>query len=69
MAFDVAPQIEAPTTAAERPADAVTVHVNTDEAEWRALMAAAPVGHLPQDFSFAAGKDASDWRRNFGPRA
>jgi lipid II:glycine glycyltransferase (peptidoglycan interpeptide bridge formation enzyme) len=61
MAFDVAPQIEAPTTAAERPADAVTVHVNTDEAEWRALMAAAPVGHLPQDFSFAAGKDASGW--------
>jgi len=43
------------------PAGRIAVRAANGETEWRALMAAAPFGHLPQDFSFSIGKDASGW--------
>ena len=61
MAFDVAPTLPPRTAADRQRADRITVRVNTSEAEWRDLMEAAPAAHLPQDYSFAAGKRASGW--------
>jgi hypothetical protein len=62
MAFDIAPNIPAETTGDQVPAAGhVSVRISTSESEWRDLMAAAPMEHLPQDFSFSAGKRASGW--------
>ncbi len=60
MAFDIAHHAE-PQAAIAGATGRVTLRVSTDEAEWRDLIAAAPVPHLPQDYSFAAGKQASGW--------
>jgi CelD/BcsL family acetyltransferase involved in cellulose biosynthesis len=67
MAFDVAP-IMPPEAATDDPllAGEIAVRASSGEAEWRSLMDAAPFGHLPQDFSYVAGKAASGWHA--GPR-
>lgn len=62
MAFDVVPTVPGEAAAQpQRTGDGIEVSINTDEAEWRHLMELAPVGHMPQDYSFAAGKLASGW--------
>lgn len=62
VAFDLAPNNPAPAaTGSQRLARGIVVRVSTGDAEWRALMDAAPAGHLPQDLSYAAGKAASGW--------
>jgi CelD/BcsL family acetyltransferase involved in cellulose biosynthesis len=61
LAFDVAPNTSPQAVARHSLSDAIVVRVSTDEVEWRALMDAAPVGHMPQDLSYAAGKAASGW--------
>ncbi|MBK8086023.1 MAG: GNAT family N-acetyltransferase [Devosia sp.] len=61
MAFDVAQTIPPQTAAEPRQVTGIEVRCSTSEAEWRELMAAAPTGHLPQDYGFAAGKHASGW--------
>jgi CelD/BcsL family acetyltransferase involved in cellulose biosynthesis len=62
VAFDVAPDNPAQMAAAGHAAAAgIVARITTDDSEWRALMDAAPVAHLPQDLSYAAGKAASGW--------
>jgi len=43
-------------------ADAITVRVVTDKAEWDTLVAACPSPHLPQAFAYGEGKAAKGWQ-------
>lgn len=61
LAFDAALDTSALATHGRRFADRIVVRASTGDAEWRALMDAAPTGHLPQDLSYAVGKAASGW--------
>jgi hypothetical protein len=40
---------------------AIAIRFVTDKAEWDRLMVLATMPHLPQDFAYGAGKDATGW--------
>jgi len=62
LAIDVAPNSQPlVATDGQQFSGSIVARVSTSDAEWRALMDAAPVGHMPQDLSYAAGKAASGW--------
>ncbi len=61
MAFDLSHADIAASTVSASGAGRITVRLVDDQAEWDALVAAAPEPHLPQDYAYSVGKAATGW--------
>lgn len=62
MAFDISrADITGNVTASVAKTERITLRFIDDQAEWDALVAAAPEPHLPQDYAYSIAKTATGW--------